>query len=152
MWQIVPIRPLYESFIFPFICLHYPVWGQTVQWAPYIRPIYALWTKDVKANIQRFPQIQHWKVNRKCCFLISGAISCWKLRMGPFWPWWHCGPILFLLGGTFADISGLTARKLTRYSDSKGSAQFTFLLFCWQSTSYLASVRPWFFAEHKYFQ
>ena len=29
---------LYESFIFPFICQHQSVWGQTVQWAPYIGP------------------------------------------------------------------------------------------------------------------
>ena len=55
VWQIVPIWWVYESFIFPTFAYILLCLGSNGPVGPiYIRPVYALWTKDIEANIQRY--------------------------------------------------------------------------------------------------
>ena len=124
-WQIVPIWRLYESFIFPDICLHYSVWGQTAQWAPYICPIYALWTKDVKRQHSKASanskvldakletETSKSRSQSKLFLSFLGAWILLKAANGPILAMMTLRPNSLAVGRTFADNSGLTPRKLT---------------------------------------
>ena len=63
-----------------------------------------------------------WTLTYKCSLiLVSWKMPCWKLQIGPFGPWWHCGPILALFCRQFWVEYAKIAKIIKLFRNLRGS-------------------------------